>query len=151
MIFFSILLACGLVVTCVSIHYEALRLLTRMSRKQKRWYSNRFRACLLVLGCMAAHAMEVVLFGLGFQLIEFVNQGSDLHGSTPDTFNCNYYSLVVYTSIGFGDVVPVSRAMRMLTAFEGLTGAILIAWTASFMFFHMQQFWRFEEENSPSS
>ena len=112
-----------------------------MQRVKRRGYSNRLRASLLVLGCLIAHGIEVIFFGLGYQLLEHLHQGVDLYGVTPDGFNCNYYSLVVYTSIGFGDVVPVTRAMRIMTAAEGLTGAILIAWTASFMFFHMQRFW----------
>jgi hypothetical protein len=117
-----------------------------LQRREKRWYSNRLRAGMLVLGCLIAHAIEVGLFGIGFRILEYANQGENLHGAIPDGFNCTYYSVVVYTSIGFGDVVPVSRAMRVLTAVEGLTGAILIAWTASFMFFHMQRFWKFQDE-----
>ena len=141
-----ILVACGVVLASVSIHYETLRLLAISLRTKKRWYSNRLRAGVLVLGCLAAHSLEVALFGLGFQVLEYVHQGADLTGDIPDGFNCTYYSVVVYTSIGFGDVVPVSRPMRILTAIEGLTGAILIAWTASFMFFHMQRFWKFGGE-----
>lgn len=38
--------------------------------------------------------------------------------------------------------------MRLMTAIEGLTGAILIAWTASFMFFHMRHFWEIESRST---
>jgi len=138
---FAILLTCAVVLASVSIHYEALRLLSVPLRTARRWYSNRLRAGMLVLGCLVAHGIEVGLFGLGYQILEWAHQGEDLRGAVPDGFNCTYYSVVVYTSIGFGDVVPVSRAMRILTAVEGLTGAVLVAWTASFMFFYMQQFW----------
>lgn len=141
-----ILLTCGIVLASVSVHYEALHLLTRLQRRKERWYSNRLRAGLLVLGCLVAHALEVVLFGAGYWIVESANQSAGLRGDVPDGFNCMYYSTVVYTSIGFGDVVPVNRAVRMMTAIEGLTGAILVAWTASFMFFHMQRFWRTREE-----
>ena len=148
MTLFAVLLAGGLVVASVSLHYEALRLLAIMLRSERRWYSNRLRASLLVLGCMVAHAIEVILFGLGFQLLEWLNHGNGLQGRTLDRFDCNYYSIVVYTSIGFGDVVPVTSAMRFVTAVEGLTGAILIAWTASFMFFHMRRFWEIESRSA---
>lgn len=94
-----------------------------------------------------AHGTEVIIFGFGYRFLEYAHEGTDLLGAPPNYFNCNYYSLVVYTSLGFGDVVPVTRAMRILTAAEGLTGAILIAWTASFMFFHMQQFWALESRS----
>jgi hypothetical protein len=141
-----IVLTCGVVLASVSIHYESLRLLSLSLRAKKRWYSNRLRAGMLVLGCLIAHGLEVGLFGMGYQILEWTNQGTDLRGAVPDGFNCMYYSVVVYTSIGFGDVVPVSRSMRILTAVEGLTGAVLIAWTASFMFFHMQRFWVSQED-----
>ena len=118
-----------------------------MLRKKKRWYSNRLRASLLVLGCIVAHGVEVIFFGIGMWLVEAIYEGVDLDllGTGAGGFNYTYYSLVVYTSIGFGDIIPVSRPMRIITAGEGLTGAILIAWTASFMFFHMQQFWAVDQ------
>jgi Ion channel len=141
MVLIAPLLTCGLVIACVSLHYEALHLLSIMQRTERRWYSNRLRASLLVLGCLVAHGIEVVIFGFGYRFLDAITEGADLFGTAPNGFNCTYYSVVVYTSIGFGDVVPVSRAMRIMTAAEGLTGAILIAWTASFMFFHMQRFW----------
>jgi hypothetical protein len=140
----AILLTSGVVLASVSIHYEALRLLSLFLRREKRWYSNRLRAGLLVLGCLLAHSAEVVLFGAGYWIMLSANQGQGLLGDVPDGFNCMYYSTVVYTSIGFGDVIPVSRTVRMMTAVEGLTGAILVAWTASFMFFHMQRFWKIQ-------
>jgi hypothetical protein len=146
MILVSLLLTCGLVIACVSLHYEALRFLSSMQRKRKRWCSNRLRASLLVVGCLIAHTIEVLLFGIGYQFLDFINEGPDLFGTSPNELYCNYYSFVVYTTIGFGDVVPVTPAMRIMTAMEGLTGAILVAWTASFMFFHMQRFWAIESQ-----
>lgn len=50
---------CGIVVACVSLHYEALRLLSRPLRIEKRWYSNRFRASLLVLSCLERQELNV--------------------------------------------------------------------------------------------
>lgn len=44
----SVVLMCGIVIACVSLHYEALSWLSRSLRVEKRWYSNRFRASLLV-------------------------------------------------------------------------------------------------------
>ena len=52
-----------------------------------------------------------------------------------------YYSAVTYTSLGFGDVIPVGP-LRLLSAIEALTGLVLIAWTASFAFFLMQRLWQ---------
>ena len=54
--------------------------------------------------------------------------------------NCGYYSFVTYTTLGFGDIIPVGD-IRFLTGLESLTGLVLITWTASFMFFEMQKYW----------
>ena len=52
-----------------------------------------------------------------------------------------YYSFVCYTSLGFGDITP-EGPIRYLTGVEALTGLMLIAWTASFLYIEMQQFWK---------
>jgi hypothetical protein len=51
-----------------------------------------------------------------------------------------YYSAVVYTTLGFGDVVP-GGAIRFLTGVESVTGLVLITWSASFTFLEMQRYW----------
>jgi len=112
MIFLATLLTVGIVVLSVSVHYEALRFLSRLLRTKRRWYSHRIRACLVVLGCLLVHLVEVIFFGLGFELLEFLNEGTDLKGSDSAGLTDIYYSLVVYTSIGFGDVVPVTPPLR---------------------------------------
>ena len=112
MIFLATLLTVGIVVLSVSVHYEALRFLSRLLRTKRRWYSHRIRACLVVLGCLLVHLVEVIFFGLGFELLEFLNEGTDLKGSDAAGLTDIYYSLVVYTSIGFGDVVPVTPPLR---------------------------------------
>ena len=102
MIFLATLLTVGIVVLSVSVHYEALRYLSRLLRTKRRWYSHRIRACLVVLGCLLVHFVEVIFFGLGFELLEFLNEGTDLKGSDAAGLTDIYYSSVVYTSIGFG-------------------------------------------------
>ncbi|MGI9471729.1 MAG: potassium channel family protein [Rubripirellula sp.] len=141
----SVIITALLVLACVSLHYETLRILNILLQNPRRWLSGRLLAGTLVIGCLMAHSLEVVLFGIGFRVLEFMHQGADLQGS-HDGFYCTYYSVVVYTSLGFGDVVPITRAMRVMTAVEGLMGAILIAWTASFMYYHMQRFWDLDHE-----
>ena len=52
----------------------------------------------------------------------------------------SYYSFVVYTSLGFGDITPVGP-IRFMTNLETMTGLVMIAWTASFLFMQMQKYW----------
>jgi hypothetical protein len=47
---------------------------------------------------------------------------------------------VTYTSLGFGDVYPI-ESMRLISGVEALTGLLMIAWSASFTYLAMEQFW----------
>ncbi len=70
MILLALLLTLGIVVLSVSVHYESLRILSRLLHVERRWYSHRIRASLVVLGCLVVHTLEAIFFGLGFQLLE---------------------------------------------------------------------------------
>jgi len=47
---------------------------------------------------------------------------------------------MVFTTVGFGDLVPTG-AIRVLSAAEGLAGLAMITWSASFTFLAMQRLW----------
>jgi hypothetical protein len=51
-----------------------------------------------------------------------------------------YYSAVVYSTLGMGEIVPVGP-VRILTGMESVSGLLLIAWSASFTFIEMQRYW----------
>jgi len=87
-------------------------------------------------GAVAVYLLFGVAFGLGYQLVETLTPGSF---SLPDTLAharlagaFQYFSLVTLTTVGFGDVTPVSSAARALATFEATLGqlypAILIGW-----------------------
>ena len=48
-------------------------------------------------------------------------------GHSMDSFNALYYSLVTLTTMGYGDIVPVSRAARMLAVSEATTGVMYMS------------------------
>ncbi len=58
----------------------------------------------------------------------------------PTCVELRYFSTLTYTSLGFGDIVPLGVAGRLARS-EALTGLVLIAWTASFTYFEMRAFW----------
>jgi hypothetical protein len=51
-----------------------------------------------------------------------------------------YFSAETYTSVGYGDVVPVGH-VRLLAGIEALNGLVLIGWTASYTYIAMERFW----------
>jgi hypothetical protein len=44
-----------------------------------------------------------------------------------------YFSLITLSTIGYGDVVPVSGEVRMLAALEGMTGVLYVAITVAIL------------------
>ncbi|WP_448562125.1 ion transporter [Trichothermofontia sp.] len=57
------------------------------------------------------------------------------HSHNPDIFrtffDAFYFSVVTMTTVGFGDVTPISEAGRLLTVVMILTGVTLIPWQLS--------------------
>lgn len=132
----------GLVVV---VHYEALAWIS--SRLPEIDVPHRLRILIGLAGCLLAHIVEVWIFAFAYQaLIKFEKFGNieifgDIHGTfNPTLLDCVYFSFVNYTSLGYGDLVPVGP-LQFLAGLEALVGLVLIAWTASFMFFQMQRNW----------
>jgi uncharacterized membrane protein len=132
------LLAVGIVLVCVTLHYESLRLLGRTLGAHVH---KRIGVLLVMLGLLVAHGLEIWVFALGYILAAASHDMGAIVGvQNPDVIDFMYLSSMVYSTVGFGDLVPIG-AMRMLTAAESLTGLSLITWSASFTFLAMQKFW----------
>jgi hypothetical protein len=129
-----------LVAICVLLHFEMLNVLSMCGPSIA--ISRRFSILLGVFGALCAHLIEVWIFGFGYYVLinyEFMGQ---LEGNTTQSLmDCIYFSLTSYTSLGFGDIAPKGW-IRFLAGMEALTGLVLIAWTASFMFLEMQKHWK---------
>jgi hypothetical protein len=130
----------ALTLMAVGVHYFALSTLTNFL--MKRDYHSRFWVGFSVLAMLLAHIIEISIFAAGYVLFHRNLEYGDLVGKTGDEiFNDYwYFSFVSYTSLGFGDIVPEGE-LRIITGIETLTGLILIAWTASFIFMQMHRFW----------
>ena len=126
-------IAAGLTAVCVLIHYAAMRWLFRSPRLGARPVG--------VLGSVAAmlvvHVVEIWTFALGY----FVMSGTVFGTLSRSSFlDCIYFSASAYTTLGLGDLFPTGP-VRAVAGTEGLVGLVLIAWTASFTFLHMQNLW----------
>ncbi len=138
--FITFLVTVFLSIASVLIHYEALlRIASLMNRISIR---PRGRILVAVIGVLVAHVAEVWLFVGGYYFLTWLGNCGKLVGNfSGDLLDYSYYSFSTYTSLGFGDITP-EGPMRFLTGMEALTGLVLIAWTASFMFLEMQRFWK---------
>lgn len=127
---------------CIGLHYEILshcrRYLMKLSERRRR------RVLILILIILLAHTIEIWIFGLGyFVLLDFFSAG-ELAGFAGLTIQSMadyvYYSAMVYTTVGFGDMTPIGP-IRFMTGMEALLGLVMITWSASYTFLEMQRDW----------
>ncbi len=132
-----VLAAVVLPLLSVGLHYELLVLSSHIVRALSG--SARAGVALAVARALAAHVIEVVVFGVGWLIL--IRAGAvELSIPSPGLGEIVYFSGSVYTSLGFGDIVPVSGG-RFLVVIEAVTGLVLIAWTASFALYQMREHW----------
>ena len=119
-------------------HYECLRYMgDRLEHLTQR---RRIHLLLAVFGALAAHVVEIVLYGLGFYLVLADGSLGEIAGAEGSLRDCVYFSISNFTSLGMGDLQPIGP-VRFIAGFETLTGLVLITWTASFLFLEMQKIW----------
>ncbi len=136
-----IIVSVVLVISSVTIHYAFLKGLLILLPRISHFHHG--RVSLTVLGALTGHLVEIALFGTAFFLLTGSKRFGTIAGTAENTLNwgdCFYYSSVTYTSLGFGDLTPTGM-LRLLSAVEVLTGVVLVAWTASFLFLVMQKAW----------
>ncbi len=125
------------IVLAVALHYEVL---THLAEKHfKRAWPSRLLLPVGVIIVIITHVIEVWLFAfLYYFLLPLENTGEVIGEFSNTVLDCAYFSFVNYTSLGYGDIVPVGH-IRFTAGSEALTGLVLIAWTASFTYLQMQQ------------
>ena len=133
-----------LVVLTTVIHYEMLGGLT--AKLPGLRVPPRAKLIAVILSAFLGHAAEIALYGLAlFVLIRYSDVGT-LSGAGGTSFmNCMYFSAETYTSLGFGDLVPLGP-VRLIAGVEALNGLLLIGWSASYVYIAMERFWRGKSE-----
>jgi len=127
-----------LVLVAVGVHYELLRAIS--DGLPRLPVPPRLHVAVAILGALVAHIVEILVFAAGIAALIAEGYG-EIGGADGSVHDVVYFSIVTYTSLGYGDVVPLGP-LRLLAGVETLTGLVLIAWTASFTFYQMQRFWR---------
>ena len=135
------LICVAVVVATIVIHYEALRLASlHLPDIPVR---PRFRIIFAVLAAFAAHTIEVWLYGVVYWVMSDHYGFGALKG--PEGVGagfeeCLYFSVVTYSTVGFGDLYPTEH-LRLVAGVEALNGLLLIGWSASFTYLSMQEYW----------
>jgi hypothetical protein len=76
-----------------------------------------------VLVLMTAHVVEVIVWSLAYLIVDAV----------PAEANRLYFAFVNYTTLGYGDIVPVAR-WRLLGPITALNGVLLLGWSTAVIF-----------------
>jgi hypothetical protein len=76
-----------------------------------------------VLVLMMTHALEVIVWGISYWLVDTAPVGTDRV----------YFAFVNYTTLGYGDVVPVVR-WRLLGPITAMNGVLLFGWSTAVIF-----------------
>jgi hypothetical protein len=127
------------VLACILLHYESLDFLTRALTKLHMRVRRR-RILLLMFGLLTLHVAEIWIFGVGYFFMASAPELSSVVGAQNTLLDMVYFSAVVYSTLGLGDLLPTG-AIRFMAGTEALTGFLLISWSASFTFLEMQRFW----------
>jgi hypothetical protein len=76
-----------------------------------------------VLILMMTHTLEVLVWSLAYSIADVASAGVDLV----------YFAFVNYTTLGYGDVVPVER-WRLLGPMTAMNGVLLFGWSTALIF-----------------
>ena len=76
-----------------------------------------------VLVLMVAHVCEVIVWSLAYGLVDAAPAGADLL----------YFAFVNYTTLGYGDVVPVEH-WRLMGPMTAMNGVLLFGWSTAVIF-----------------
>lgn len=83
---------------------------------------------------MLLHVLEVILWALAYLLL--------LPGDHLGTLEkATYFSVVTYTTLGYGDITLSEHDWRLLSGVEALDGILLVGWSTALLFLVVQRSW----------
>jgi Ion channel len=87
-----------------------------------------------VLTLSALHVAEIILWAFAYLLLLPDHQLKTLEEAA-------YFSIVTFTSLGYGDVALTAVYWRLLSGIEALNGVLLLGWSTALLFAVMQRIW----------
>lgn len=141
--FATILLAILLVIGTFIFHYRLLLWLAVYMPYPN--FPAHVRVLFIVMMLFLAHVIEIAMYAGAFALsVESLKLGYLKGMASADSMEYLYFSSVIYTSLGIGDIHPYGH-IRFLTGIEALNGLLLMTWSASFAFLAMGRLWPWTE------
>ena len=131
----------GMIVLTIIIH----SIFTASGAKVAHWHRNRFgpegtelrkaiMISILVIWLSLAVVLEVLLWALLYLFIPVITE-------LPDLETAFYFSMVTFTTLGFGDVVLTGH-WRTLASIQAVNGVIIFGWTTALIFYFIQHLYQ---------
>jgi hypothetical protein len=140
----QLLYAPALLTICVVIHAMTLSVVIQRVARSRALVDPSTWSTTWLLVCIGwwvvlAHLMEAFVWAL-FYVWQSV---------FPDLSSASYFSIVTYTTVGYGDLVPPQH-WRLAAGVEALTGILMCGWSAAFIFAVVNRMHKAWVKTSPS-
>jgi len=81
---------------------------------------------------ISAYLMLGLIWTIAYWLVDIFTPGAFAFSANGESqsmrgFNAFYFSFVTLSTVGYGDITPVSKIARMLAAMEAMTGLLYVA------------------------
>jgi hypothetical protein len=119
----SILLISFHIISLRKIHFDVI------NNPDKKVHFHMVRTITFLL---LVHTIEIIAYGFLFFLTCDIFHHGEVIGA-ESLFDYFHFSAASYTSLGFGDLIPVGTA-RVLAGLEALVGLTMIGWTVTFTY-----------------
>jgi len=83
---------------------------------------------------MITHTLEVVVWSMAYSLVD----------AAPASANLLYFAFVNYTTLGYGDIVPVPR-WQLLGPMTAMNGVLLFGWSTAVIFEVLRRTWSYPD------
>ena len=119
----------GISVINIAIHSLVMAIVVRVAQlasMKTRPHPSLFLAAVMipiVSVLMATHALEVIVWSSAYAIVDAAADGSNLV----------YFAFVNYTTLGYGDIVPLER-WRLLGPITAMNGVLLFGWSTAVLF-----------------
>lgn len=128
------------VALCVLVHYEGL--IFAYARLSRHGGHHRVKVLYGIAAVLLLHVVEIWVFGVAYWLLLTWPEAGQVAGhATMGLMDSVYFSAMTFSTVGYGDIAPVGP-IRFLAGTEGVTGLVLITWSASFTYLEMNRYWR---------
>ena len=119
----------GISVLNIAIHAFIMTAVVRIA--QAAGAKSRSHSALLLIGVMiptvsvlmVTHVVEVIVWSIAYSIVGAAPAGADLV----------YFAFVNYTTLGYGDVLPLER-WRLLGPMTAMNGVLLFGWSTAVIF-----------------